>query len=78
MVKELHRFGKCGWRQFGVAESVKAATRLSTRSVRGVEARLLQMMKMSKVDVDVRMSDRMTKKAEVWAPDQGGKIHSHV
>jgi hypothetical protein len=20
----------------------------------------------------------MTKKAEVWAPDQGGKIHSHV
>ena len=24
------------------------------------------------------MSDRVTKEAEVWAPDQGGKIHSHV
>lgn len=60
---------------WGAAETARAASNeISKRR----ETRRLQKLRTSKFDVDDKVSDRGIMKADVWAPDQGGKIHSHV
>jgi hypothetical protein len=60
---------KCGWRQFwgcGECEGSDSANAASNEIRRRCGSlNFDEMMKLSKVDADVRMSDRMTKKAEV-------------
>jgi hypothetical protein len=67
MVNELHRSEKMRVEAIlGLRRVRRQRTRLPTRFEERVEAfNSDEMMEISKVDVDVRMSDRMTKKAEV-------------
>ena len=67
MVNELHRSEKMRVEAIlGLRRVRRQRTRLPTRFEERVEAfNSDEMMEISNVDVDVRMSDRMTKKAEV-------------